>query len=81
MEPRFTGPGASRGGGGGGYDGGAPRGGFGGGYGGPPAGGNGRQIYVSNVCTNFRSLLANRARNTFIDSAFLASLQCRLAGS
>ncbi len=50
-EPRFTGPPAARGG----YEGGAGRGGYGGGggggggFGGPPSG-NGRQIFVNNVC-------------------------------
>jgi len=51
-EPRFSNPGASRGG----FDGGmGGRGGYGGGpamggYGGPPGGGGGRQVYVANVC-------------------------------
>lgn len=46
-EPRFTAPGAGRGG----FDGGMARGGYGGGGGGYGAApGGGRQIYVANVC-------------------------------
>ena len=49
-EPRFTNPGASRGGFDGGMRGGYAGGGGGsGGYGGA-AGGGGRQVYVANVC-------------------------------
>jgi RNA recognition motif-containing protein len=73
-EPRFTNPGASRGGFEGGMGG---RGGFGGGFGGPPGGapgGGGRQVYVANVCAPFPQLQSSTHLLTFNSSSLTTSV-------